>query len=52
MQITLLLLLDFAGVATFAATGALMAAEKRQDIVTFISLLQSLASAAAPCVTC
>jgi uncharacterized membrane protein YeiH len=36
MQITLLSLLDYAGVATFAATGALMAAEKRQDILTFI----------------
>ena len=36
MQITLLSLLDYAGVATFAATGALMAAEKRQDVLTFI----------------
>jgi len=36
MPITLLSLLDYAGVATFAATGALMAAEKRQDLVTFI----------------
>jgi uncharacterized membrane protein YeiH len=36
MQITLLSLLDYAGVATFAATGALMAAEKRQDLVTFV----------------
>ena len=36
MQITLLSLLDYAGVATFAASGALMAAEKRQDILTFI----------------
>jgi uncharacterized membrane protein YeiH len=36
MQITLLSLLDYAGVATFAATGALMAAEKRQDILTFV----------------
>jgi uncharacterized membrane protein YeiH len=29
-------MLDYAGVATFAASGALMAAEKRQDVVTFI----------------
>lgn len=36
MQITLLSLLDYAGVATFAASGALMAAEKRQDILTFV----------------
>ena len=36
MQITLLSVLDYAGVATFAASGALMAAEKRQDVVTFI----------------
>ncbi len=36
MQITLLSVLDYAGVATFAASGALMAAEKRQDILTFV----------------
>jgi uncharacterized membrane protein YeiH len=36
MQITLLSLLDYAGVATFAASGALMAAQKRQDVVTFL----------------
>ena len=36
MPITLISLLDYAGVATFAASGALMAAEKRQDIITFI----------------
>lgn len=36
MQITLLSVLDYAGVATFAASGALMAAEKRQDLLTFI----------------
>jgi len=36
MQITLLSVLDYAGVATFAASGALMAAQKRQDVVTFI----------------
>lgn len=36
MQINLLTLLDYAGVAMFAATGALMAAEKRQDLLTFI----------------
>ncbi|MDP3736662.1 MAG: trimeric intracellular cation channel family protein [Hyphomonadaceae bacterium] len=36
MQIALISLLDYAGVATFAASGALMAAEKRQDILTFI----------------
>src|SRR5690349_22740585 len=36
MQITLLSALDYAGVATFAASGALMAAEKRQDLVTFL----------------
>ena len=36
MQITLLSVLDYAGVATFAASGALMAAQKRQDMVTFI----------------
>jgi uncharacterized membrane protein YeiH len=36
MQITLLSVLDYAGVATFAASGALMAAEKRQDVLTFI----------------
>ena len=28
--------LDYAGGATFAASGALMAAQKRQDVVTFI----------------
>jgi uncharacterized membrane protein YeiH len=36
MQISLLTLLDYAGVAMFAATGALMAAEKRQDLLTFV----------------
>ncbi len=36
MQFTLLSVLDYAGVATFAASGALMAAEKRQDVLTFI----------------
>jgi uncharacterized membrane protein YeiH len=36
MQITLLSVLDYAGVATFAASGALMAAEKRQDVLAFI----------------
>ncbi|HEX5005662.1 MAG TPA: trimeric intracellular cation channel family protein [Hyphomonadaceae bacterium] len=36
MQAPLLSVLDYAGVATFAATGALMAAEKRQDILTFV----------------
>lgn len=36
MQITLLSVLDYAGVATFAASGAPMAAQKRQDVVTFI----------------
>jgi uncharacterized membrane protein YeiH len=36
MQITLLSALDYAGVATFAASGALMAAQKRQDLLTFI----------------
>src|SRR5262245_8364345 len=36
MPFTLLSMLDFAGVAMFAATGALMAAEKRQDVITFI----------------
>jgi uncharacterized membrane protein YeiH len=36
MQINLLSALDYAGVATFAASGALMAANKRQDVLTFI----------------
>lgn len=36
MQFTLLSALDYTGVATFAASGALMAANKRQDVVTFI----------------
>ena len=36
MDINPLAVLDYAGVATFAASGALMAARKRQDIVTFI----------------
>lgn len=36
MEISLLSVLDYAGVATFAASGALMAAQKRQDVVTFI----------------
>jgi len=36
MEINPLAVLDYAGVATFAASGALMAAHKRQDIVTFI----------------
>jgi uncharacterized membrane protein YeiH len=29
-------MLDYAGVAVFAASGALMAAEKRQDLLTFV----------------
>jgi len=36
MDITLQSALDYAGVATFAASGALMAAQKRQDLVTFL----------------
>jgi uncharacterized membrane protein YeiH len=32
----ILTLLDYAGVATFAASGAIMAARKRQDVITFI----------------
>jgi len=36
MEFNLLSVLDYAGVATFAASGALMAAHKRQDIVTFV----------------
>jgi uncharacterized membrane protein YeiH len=36
MSLTLLQLLDYAGVAAFAATGALVAAERRQDILTFV----------------
>jgi len=36
MEISLLSMLDYAGVATFAASGALMAAQKRQDVITFI----------------
>jgi uncharacterized membrane protein YeiH len=36
MAISLLSVLDYAGEATFAASGALMAAQKRQDVVTFI----------------
>jgi uncharacterized membrane protein YeiH len=36
MEISLLPVLDYAGVATFAASGALMAAQKRQDVLTFI----------------
>lgn len=36
MQFSLLSILDYAGVATFAASGALMAAQKRQDVVTFL----------------
>jgi len=32
----LLDILDYAGVAMFAASGALMAAERRQDVVTFV----------------
>lgn len=36
MQINLLSVLDYAGVAMFAASGALMAARKRQDVVAFI----------------
>jgi len=36
MEINLLAVLDYAGVAMFAASGALMAAHKRQDVVTFI----------------
>lgn len=36
MQINLLSVLDYAGVAMFAASGALMAAQKRQDVVTFL----------------
>jgi uncharacterized membrane protein YeiH len=36
MEITPLAALDYAGVATFAASGALMAAKKRQDALTFI----------------
>jgi uncharacterized membrane protein YeiH len=36
MSISLLTVLDYAGVALFAASGALRAAELRQDIVTFL----------------
>ncbi len=36
MTITLVTILDYAGVATFAASGALMAAERRQDLLTFV----------------
>ena len=36
MEISLISVLDYAGVATFAASGALMAAQKRQDVITFI----------------
>jgi uncharacterized membrane protein YeiH len=36
MNLTLLSVLDYAGVAMFAASGALMAAQKRQDVVTAI----------------
>jgi uncharacterized membrane protein YeiH len=36
MEITVQSALDYAGVATFAASGALMAAQKRQDLVTFL----------------
>jgi uncharacterized membrane protein YeiH len=36
MEISLISVLDYTGVATFAATGALMAARKRQDVITFI----------------
>lgn len=36
MSLTLLQLLDYAGVAAFAATGALVAAERRQDVLTFV----------------
>jgi uncharacterized membrane protein YeiH len=36
MEINPLAVLDYAGVAMFAASGALMAANKRQDVVTFI----------------
>lgn len=36
MTISLVALLDYAGVATFAASGALVAAGRRQDILTFI----------------
>jgi uncharacterized membrane protein YeiH len=36
VAITLVDVLDYAGVATFAASGALMAAERRQDVVTFL----------------
>src|SRR6201995_4883706 len=35
VAMTLVDMLDYAGVATFAASGALMAAERRQDVVTF-----------------
>ena len=36
MEINPLAVLDYMGVAMFAASGALMAANKRQDVVTFI----------------
>jgi uncharacterized membrane protein YeiH len=36
MEINPLAVLDYMGVAMFAASGALMAAHKRQDVVTFI----------------
>ncbi len=36
VNVTLLSVLDYAGVAIFAASGALVAAEKRQDVVTFL----------------
>lgn len=36
MEINPLAVLDYAGVAMFAASGALMAAQKRQDVLTFV----------------
>lgn len=44
-------LLDYAGVAVFAATGALSASRKQLDIIGFIFLASITGIGAAPCAT-
>ena len=47
-----LVLLDYVGIGVFAVSGALLAAEKKQTLVTFIFFAVATGSAAAPCATC
>jgi uncharacterized membrane protein YeiH len=44
--------LDFAAVAVFGATGALAAARRKHDIITFGFFAAVTGVGAAPCATC